>query len=94
MKIDKYHLFFSGFKYGHTVDYILDRYKESQNIDFSRIECSGGCGKTQNNDPIDFNRCLRCHEINDHSIYICDKCSKEHEKSHVKVAFDERNCYC
>jgi hypothetical protein len=94
LNIEKYHLFFSGCKYGHTVDMILDRYKESQNIDFSKIECSGGCGKTQINKPKDFNRCLTCQEINKHSIYICDNCSKEHENTHVKVAFDERNCYC
>lgn len=91
LEIKEYHLFFSGCKYGHKVDMIFERYKESQNIDFSKIKCSVN-GETQNNEQNDFYRCLKCQEINEHSIYICQNCSEKH--SHEKVTFDQRNCYC
>jgi len=95
ISIDNYHLTFSGCKYNHTVNRLFNEYKESQKIDLSQIVCSkSGCTKNQRDDPQDFYKCLTCTKSLHHTKYYCNKHSLEHDKSHIKIKYDEKNYYC
>ena len=98
LKIENYHLSFSGCRRKHKVEYCLDKYNDSQRIDFSSITCQNIKTENQKNEIKDFYKCFECGKDNKHTTYYCDNCSIEHSKKHPKtkkmIEFDKRNCYC
>lgn len=98
LKIENYHLSFSGCKHNHNVEVCFDKYKDSQSIDFSKIICHKINSETQKGEMKDFYKCYECEKDNKYTTYYCDKCSKEHSGVHPyekkMVTFGKRNCYC
>ena len=95
INIENYHLTFSGCKYNHNVNRLFNEYNECQRIDLSQIVCSkSGCPNNQRDDPKDFYKCLTCTKSLRHTKYYCYKHSLEHDKTHIKIKYDEKNYYC
>ena len=94
INIENYHLTFSGCKYNHNVNRLFNEYNECQRIDLSQIVCSkSGCPNNQRDDPKDFYKCLTCTKSLRHTKYYCYKHSLEHDKTHIKIKYDEKNYY-
>ena len=98
LKIENYHLSFSGCKRNHNSEYCFDEFKDKQKIDFSRIFCHEINSENQKDEIKDFYKCYECGKENECTTYYCDKCSREHSKLHPyekkMIEFDKRNCYC
>ena len=97
--IDNYQLIFYDCKYdkekNHHAIELFDNYKNTQKIDYSQIVCDiSGCKKNQKDDPQDFYKCLNCSKLSYYAIYLCNKCSLEHDKTHKIIKYDEKNYYC
>ena len=97
ININDYRIIFYGCKYNHTVYKLFNEYDKSQKADFSHIVCSQeGCNESMNDSFQDFYKCLACTKLLKYTYYLCNNHSseKEHDKTHVKVRYDDKNYYC
>ena len=95
LHIKNYRLNFYGCIYGHEISNIFDRYESTQNIEYDKIICKNNkCGKTQNDEILNFKKCLSCKKLTGNTTYYCQKCSLEHPKSHKMIDYDEKYYYC
>ena len=93
--IKNYRLNFYGCIYDHEISKIFDRYESTQNIEYDKIICKNNkCGKTQNDELLNFKKCLSCQKLTGNTTYYCQKCSLEHPKSHKMIDYDEKYYYC
>ena len=93
--IKNYRLNFYGCIYDHEISKIFDRYESTQNIEYDKIICKNNkCGKTQNDEILNFKKCLSCKKLTGNTTYYCQKCSLEHPKSHKMIDYDEKYYYC
>ena len=76
-------------KNGHKSEGIfLSKFKDTQNIDISKISC-GLCKKTKNN--ISGNQLYKCIEC---KINLCPICNSGHNQSHNKIRYEEKYYKC
>ena len=97
INVHNYQIIFYGCKYNHISYKLLNDYDDSQRANFAQIVCNkNGCHESMSSGFQDFYQCLTCTKLMNHTYYLCNKHSseKEHDKSHVKVRYDDKNYYC
>ena len=88
--INNFKINFHGCKNGHDINNILlDKFEETQKIILNNIKC---------------NICNRNHISSDsqNKFYICKICNKnicfnckpQHNKNHIIINYDNKNCFC
>jgi len=97
IKIKDYRIIFYGCKYNHITNKLLNEYYNSLKVDYSLIICSkDNCEENMEKSFQDFYKCLTCSNLVKHTYYLCNNHSseKEHDKTHVKIRYDNKNYYC
>ena len=96
IKIENFRLKFDGCKYNHSDNKIFDDYEKSQEIDFSKIQCSNSnCRNNVKTEPSDFYKCIDCPPLKNRTIYYCSLCKIKHDENHKRmIKYDEKNYYC
>ena len=90
IKIENYKIKLYECPNGHTKDSIkfID-FDNTQNINISKIKCNKCPYKNKGNCPKDeFYRCLTC------KINLCILCRTNHNNTHNKIKYDEKNYIC
>jgi hypothetical protein len=81
---------FSGCKNNHKInDILLNKYKETQKINLSKIVCEI-CNQNNKNNTYnnEFYRCNKCNKN------ICPLCKSIHDTSHNLINYDDKNYLC
>ena len=77
-----------------TENILLSEFKNTQNIDYSKLKCHICKGITKVNEKNgneknkEFYECLSCR------IYICQKCKSKHDDNHIIINLKEKNYKC
>ena len=89
IKIENYFINFFDCKNNHHIIIPLDKFKESQKIDLSKIKCNichiKNMGNTSDNNIF---YCRNC------KINICILCREKHNKNHSIILYKQKNYIC
>ena len=89
IKIENYKIKLFDCKNNHLIEKSLDKFKESQKIDLSKIICDKckikNKGNTFNNE---FYKCLNC------KMNLCVLCKSIHNKTHNIIDYEQKNYLC
>ena len=88
LELRDYKIYLSECKNKHSINLLINEFKENQNIDLSEIECNI-CKKTKNNTyNNEMNKCINC------KINLYPLCKNIHDKKHKIINYDLQNFWC
>ena len=89
IKLEDYIIKLYDCKNNHLTSINLNKFKESQKIDISRIKCINCKDKSMGNSfEHTFYYCLNCKNN------LCVLCKEKHNKSHIIVNYEQKNYKC
>ena len=90
LDINNFKINFHDCKNGHNINNIfLDKYEETQKIILNNIKCNiCNINHLSSNSQNDFSICKTCNKN------ICKDCKSKHNKNHVIINYDNKDCLC